>query len=400
VGNTVENIVVVGASAAGSTAAEALRSRGFAGRITMIGEEPHAPYDRPPLSKQLLLGTAGKSDVTLRGWSHFQDLDINIQAGVKAVGADIKRKEVELADGTTVPWDRLIIATGVTPRSLPVGTSKVPVHVLRTVDDALALQDALQGARRILVIGGGVLGTEVAATIRALNIDVVLASPSGLPMEAVIGKGIARQILTMLDDHDVEIRLGGAGRVRAVDAHSMGAIVHFEAGGPVIVDLIIVAIGSIPSVSWLHGSGIRVHDGVVCQDDCSAGDGIYAVGDVARWHNRRFGVSMRIEHRTNATEQALHAAHAITEGSTTPYMPVPYFWSDQFGMKLQVHGYLREHDEMHVVEGDLAAGRMVALYRRGDYLTGVLAVGAAKAARLWRSRVEDQLLWKDALEQA
>lgn len=393
-----EHVVIVGASAAGTSTADALRSHGFEGRITLVGDEPHLPYDRPPLSKQLLKGASEPPDLALRAESHFEEKQIEVRRGVRAVSADARKQHVTLADGTDLRYDRLVVATGVAPRrpSFPVAASAI--HELRTLDDALALRGALGQARRIVVIGGGVLGTELAATARALQVEVILAAPSGPPMSAVLGREVGEQLLGLQAREGVGIRTGAAGRVVSVTRPgNQECSVEFEDGERITADVVAVAAGSIPSSSWLEGSGIPIGDGVECAEDCSAGPGVYAAGDVARWHNRRYGVAMRVEHRTNAIDQALHVAEQIVSGERTPYAPVPYFWSDQFGVRLQAHGYLRGHQEVRVIEGSLSTGRMIALYRRGDRLTGVVAVGAARAARMWRGHLDDQISWRDAL---
>jgi NADPH-dependent 2,4-dienoyl-CoA reductase/sulfur reductase-like enzyme len=390
-------VVIVGGSAGGTSTADALRARGYQGRITLVGDEVHGPYDRPPLSKQILHGTMEPAELTLRPAAHFEDIGVEVRRGVRAVAVNPLQRRVMLGDGDSLSFEQLVIATGVSPRRLPGGQAEGRVHVLRSVDDALVLRAALRHARRVVVVGGGVLGAEVAASVSSLGLEVVIASPAGMPLQAALGETLSRQLMRLHGDHGVRVRTGTDGAVASMRPADNAVTVEFETGSCERADLVVVAIGSEPAVSWLAASGIPVADGVLCAQDCSAGPGIYAVGDVARWYNTRFETSMRIEHRTNATEQAWHVADRIVAGDRLPYRPVPYFWTDQYGLKVQAHGYLRGHDAVQVVHGDLAQSRLVALFRRGDVLTGVVTVGAAKAARTWCARIQEGTLWRDAL---
>ncbi|GGJ22134.1 NAD(P)/FAD-dependent oxidoreductase [Paenarthrobacter histidinolovorans] len=391
-------VVIVGASAGGVSAAEALRARGHTGPIELIGAEKHAPYDRPPLSKQLLKGELLASDVALRASTHLRDLNVAERFGVAATALNTKARTVTLADGTNTDYDRVIIATGVSARQLPIRNSVGGVHTLRTLDEAVALQSAIADAKRVVVVGGGFLGTEIAAAAVALGVDVVLAGKASTLLEGALGATVGEQVAGLHTSRGVELMTGPAATVhqlRVKDGQVTG--VEFRSGEFVQADLVILAVGSEPAVDWLRSSSLSLTDGVDCSSDCSAGEGIYAVGDVARWHNPLFNVSMRIEHRTNATDQAIHVAERILNGDTTAYAPVPYFWSDQFDVKIQAHGYLRGHDEVKVIEGSLDDGRMIAIYRTGGTLTGVVAVGAAKALRQWRGHVATKMDWHDAI---
>ncbi|WP_416416388.1 NAD(P)/FAD-dependent oxidoreductase [Paenarthrobacter aromaticivorans] len=391
-------VVIVGASAGGVSAAEALRARGHAGPIELIGAEKHAPYDRPPLSKQLLKGELLASDVALRASNHLQDLDVTERFGVGATALDTRTRTVTLADGTQTDYERLIIATGVSARRLPSWNSVGGVYTLRTLDEALAVQAAIRGAKRVVVVGGGFLGTEIAAVALTLGAEVVLAGKASALLESSLGTAIGEQVAGLHISRGIQLITGPSATVHQLQVQD-GQVtgVEFRSGEFVQADLVILAIGSEPAVDWLRSSTLSLTDGVDCGSDCSAEEGIYAVGDVARWHNPLFDVSMRIEHRTNATDQAIHVAERILDGDTTAYAPVPYFWSDQFEVKIQAHGYLRGHDEVKIIEGNLDEGRMIAIYRTGRTLTGVVAVGAAKALREWRGHVATKMDWQDAV---
>ncbi|MFG1604848.1 NAD(P)/FAD-dependent oxidoreductase [Actinoplanes sp. NPDC049265] len=369
-------IVVVGASAAGLTAAEALRRAGHAGPITMIGAEPEAPYDRPPLSKQFLSGAWEADRLALRTKEHLDRLDLDLRLGTAATGLDLASRVVRLAGGEQAGFDGLIIATGVEPRRLPGQGG----HVLRTRRDAEDLRGRLGPGRRLAVVGAGFLGAEAAAVARGLGCEVVLLDPAPAPLAHAVGEEVGRMLARVHREQGVDLRTGTG--VAAVTDRG----VLLPDGELVPADAVLVAIGSRPATGWLDGSGLDVTDGVVCDEYCAAAPGVYAAGDVARWFNPLFGAAMRVEHRTNAAEQGLAAAHNLLRpGDAKPFAPVPYFWSDQYDLKIQAYGHLPGHDSVEIAEGDLEQRRFLALYRRAGRLVGALAVGLSpRALRPWR----------------
>ena len=383
------SVVVVGASAAGLAAAETLRREGYDGSLTLIGDEPHAPYDRPPLSKQILAGEWEATQLPLRPYDVLDSLGLELRLGVAATGLDVADRTVKLADGAHVPYDGLVVATGVRPRRLPGEGA----HVLRTLDDALALRDRLGRGRRLIVVGAGFLGAEAAAVAWQLGARVTLLEPAPVPLAHAVGGAVGQVLSQAHLDRGVELRCGVT--VAAVTEDG----VRLADGEVVRGDEVLVAIGSLPNTEWLTDSGLTVDNGVVCDEYSEAAPGVYAAGDVARWHNPLFGVSMRVEHRTHAAEQGMAAArNLLRPQARKPFAPVPYFWSDQYDMKIQAYGYLRGHDEVAVVDGDLAERRFVAAYRTGDRLTGALAVGMPpKAIRGWRQAIAVRAAWRDAV---
>ncbi|MEV0221653.1 FAD-dependent oxidoreductase [Streptomyces sp. NPDC050704] len=385
-------ILVVGASAAGLAAVETLRREGYDGTLTLVGEEPHAPYDRPPLSKQVLSADWDPDRLALRSPADLDVLDLDLRLGSAATGLDPDGREVLLADGTRVAYDGLVVATGVRPRRLP---GEGAAHVLRTLDDALALRDRLGEGRRLVVVGAGFLGAEAAAVARGLGAEVTLLEPAPVPLAHAVGEEVGRVLSAAHLENGVDLRTGVA------VAEVTGAGVRLADGELVEADEVLVAIGSVPNTEWLAGSGLTVGDGLVCDEYSAAAPGVYGAGDVARWHNPLFGTSMRIEHRTNAAEQGMAVARNLLAApqARRPFAPVPYFWSDQYDMKVQAFGYLRGHDEVAVVEGELAARRFVVAYRIGERLTGVLAVGMPpKVIRGWRQAIAVRSTWRDAVE--
>jgi len=382
-------IVVVGASAAGLAAAETLRREGYEGTLTLVGDEPLAPYDRPPLSKQILSGRWRPDRLPLRTPTDLAALDLALRLGVAATGLQLTERTVRLADGTALPYDGLILATGVRPRRLPGEGA----HVLRTLDDALTLRDSLGRGRRLVVVGAGFLGAEAAATARRLGAEVTLLEPAPVPLAHAVGAEVGRMLARVHRDEGVDLRCGTAVTEVTEDG------VLLASGEVVEADEVLVAIGSVPNTAWLDGSGLAVGDGVVCDAYGEAARNVYAAGDVARWYNPLFEASMRIEHRTNAAEMGMAVArNLLAPEARRPFAPVPYFWSDQYDMKVQAYGFLRGHDEVAVVEGALAERRFVAVYRTAERVSGALAVGMPpKAIRGWRQAVATGAGWHETV---
>lgn len=383
------HVLVVGASASGLSTVEALRRHGFAGRITVLGDELHPPYDRPPLSKQVLSGEWHPDRSALRTTEVLGGLDVDLVLGETAVSLDTANRSVTTESGRTISADAIVIATGVRARRLPGTEQLAGVHVLRTLDDALALRRDLQTAQRLVVVGEGVLGSEIAATSRVLGIDVTLVGPLAAPMALQVGPLVSGLLAELHTARGVTLRLGsGVSHLSGTDGRVDG--VHLTTGETVPADVVVVAIGAVPATDWLIDSGLEIDNGVVCDTFCRAAEGIYAVGDVARWHHEHLDRLVRLENRTNATEQAAAIATTIL-GDEKPYVPVPYFWSDQFDVKIQVHGVVPAGAEAEVVEGDIAAGRFVTRHTVDGVVTGIVGWNMPKQSRQRRQDVVDAL---------
>lgn len=396
-------IVVVGGSLAGLRSLEALRKEGHDGELILVGKEPHLPYDRPPLSKQLLRGEWNADKTRLR--FDPSALGVELHLGTWATELDPRAQLLSLSNGTTLAYDGLVIATGADARPIPAtlpGGDLLGVHTLRTLDDALALRAALEAKPAVCIIGAGFIGLEVASSCRALGLACTVIEPLARPLETKIGMRMAELIMAMHRDAGVVLRTGvgvaalhGAGRVEQVELTD---------GTRVQAQLVVVGIGVTPNVAWLAGSGVAIGNGVECDATCASSvPNIVAAGDIARWPNAFAGERMRVEHWTHAVEQAAHAARRLLRGpeATEPFTPVPYFWSDQLGVKIQFAGHTRggdDADEVRVVEGSEAERKLVALYGRKDRVVGVLALG--KPARLvhYRKRIADGMTWREANE--
>lgn len=398
-----DRIVVVGASLAGFRAAEALRTLGFDGALTLVGEEAHAPYDRPPLSKQVLTGEWDVDRIVLPSAAPAEDGTdpFDWRLGERAVALDLTAREVELGGGDRVGFDGLVIATGCRPRSIG-GEDLAGVHVLRTLDDALALRaDLERGPSRVAVIGAGFIGSEVAASCRARGLDVTVIEALPVPLERALGAEMGALVAELHRDHEVDLRLGvgvdgfaddGAGRVSGV---------RLADGTTADAGVVVVGIGVIPNTEWLEGSGLTLANGVVCDATTLAAPGVVAAGDVARWPNARFGGElMRIEHWDNAIEMAQAAAArllAASDDTAVPYEPVPWFWSDLYDRKIQLAGRSGPDDEVQVVTGDVAERRFVALYGRNGRLVGALGWNRPRHIIQWRQRLAEGLDYADAV---
>mgnify|MGYP001410726233 CR=1 FL=1 len=393
-----QRVVVVGASLAGLRAAEELRALGHDGPITLVGDEPHRPYDRPPLSKQVLAGTKEPADVALTvAGGELDALDLEWHLGETATGLDLATREVRLGGGERLPFDGLVIATGASARRLPGTDHLAGVHTLRTLDDCLAIRAALDATpRRVAVVGAGFIGAEVAATCRGLGIEVSLIEALPVPLERGLGPVMGAVVADLHRDHGVDVRLGvGVVRIEGGDRVER---VQLTDGTVLDVDLVVIGIGVAPNTGWLDDSGLTIDNGVVCDATCLAAPGVVAAGDVARWPNPRFGEVMRVEHWDNAIAMGTHAARTLL-GATgpEPFAPVPWFWSDQYDRKIQLAGRAGPGDEVRVVSGTVEDRRFVALYGRDGRVVGVLGMNQpAKVAR-WRALVEGRALWDDAL---
>jgi 3-phenylpropionate/trans-cinnamate dioxygenase ferredoxin reductase subunit len=389
------DVVVVGASAAGLTAAETLRRDGYTGRLTLVGAEDRLPYDRPPLSKQVLAGGWPPEKVELRGAAALEGLDAQWTLGVPAAGLDVAGRRLTLADGRELSFDGLVLATGVRPRRLPAGHELAGVHVLRTLEDALALRTGLLAARRVAVVGAGFLGAEVAAVAREMGLEVTVVDPLPAPMIRQFGPVVGGLLADLHTAHGVRVRCGvGLREILGQDGRVTGVLTDDDERVP--ADLVLVAIGSAPAVDWLAGSGLGIGNGVECDEFCRAAPGVVAAGDVANWPHPGVGERIRVEHRMNATEQGAAAARALL-GSTEPFAPVPYFWTDQYDVKIQVYGHVPPTAEFAVVEGDPATGRFAALYGHGGHVVAALTWNMAKQARLLRAQVIARTPWADAV---
>ncbi|MBL1087074.1 FAD-dependent oxidoreductase [Streptomyces actinomycinicus] len=387
-------VTIVGASLAGLYAARELRAQGYDGRLVIVGEEPHRPYDRPPLSKDFLTGRADENQLALTDAEETAGLDAEWLLGVRARGLDPRGRTVLLGDGRTVSTDGVVIATGATARRLP-GEGYAGVHTLRTLDDARALRAALTGGpRRIVVIGGGFIGAETASSCARLGHAVTVVEAAPLPLLPQLGPQMAAVCAALHRRGGVELVTGTGVSALTGTGTSTGtgavAGVDLADGRRLPADLVIVGIGARPNTAWLVGSALTLHDGVLCDDGCvTALPQVVAVGDVARTGG------IRAEHWTSATEQPRVAVTNLLAGRTlATARAVPYFWSDQYGSRIQFAGRYRDGDTVHLTEGGMAddggpgeAG-LLARYERDGRTVAVLSVDRPRAFMRFRRALQ------------
>ena len=395
-----ERIVVVGGSLAGLRAVETLRAGGHDGELVVVGAEQHRPYDRPPLSKKLLAGEWEPDRIELRKPDDLDSLGVTWRLGAPAAALDIGARRLMIADGSDISFDGLVLATGSAPRRLPGQGDWPHVVELRTLDDALDLRARLRGGTaRVVVIGAGFIGLEVAATARGLSNSVVVLEGAPAPLIRGLGAEMGAACAAVHADHDVEIRCGIT--VDSIDA----AGVLLGDGEHVPGDVIVVGIGVAPVTDWLAGSGLEIRDGIVCDARLNAGaPGVYAAGDAARWPNQLFDEEMRVEHWTNAAEQgAAAASNLLAESrgeSGEAYAPVPFFWSDQYDRRIQFLGRAAPDDDVRVVSGSIEERSFLALYGRGGRLHGVLGMNLPRPVMKFRPLLAQRATWDDAVDLA
>lgn len=385
------HVVIVGASLAGLRAGEALRREGFAGSLTIIGEEAHRPYNRPPLSKQILTGRYTPAELHL---PCEDGLDAHWLLGRRAVQLDLDAGCVRLEDGSASPFDGVVIATGVAARRPGIPGARLEgVHVVRTLDDALSLQAGLLAGRRLVVAGAGFIGCEVAASARQLGLDVTVVEPGSSPMARLLSPELGAVFEAIHREKGVRFAFG-----RHVAALEGGASVReavLDDGERLQADIVLFGLGAMPATDWLQGSGLVLENGVVCDEFCLAEGGggrVAAAGDVAAWRNIAYGgVTMRVEHWSNAVDQAVAAARSLLAGRRDPYTPLISLWSDQYEYKLQALGLPALADRAEMVHGNVAERKFVAECLAGDRLVGVVGVNMPARMAAYRSRLANDI---------
>lgn len=383
--------------------------------MTLIGAEPHLPYDRPPLSKEFLTGDQDPGSLALDPDGAYDGLDVDVMLSTHAVGLDLEARTVAIApaaggNAETVPFDGLVIATGATARPLPGVGNLAGVHTLRTLDDAAAIREGLVAGARVAVVGGGFIGSEVAASAAARGCDVTVIEAAPAPLVRGLGVEMGTRVGALHGQNGVELRLGvGVDGVLGTDRVEAVAMTD---GSRIPADLVVVGIGVIPNTAWLDGSGLQVDNGVVCDETlCCGPPGVYAVGDVARapnrwlspWHGDR---PIRVEHWTAAVEHGMAVGRNLTApAEAQPYSSVPFVWSDQYGARIQIAGHPDAGDDVEVLVGsaedDPDSGRsFLAGYRRDGRLSAVMALDAIRPFVRFRRLLASHPTWDEALELA
>ncbi|MGW2034836.1 NAD(P)/FAD-dependent oxidoreductase [Streptomyces argyrophylli] len=390
-------IVVVGASLAGLRAAEALREEGFTGSLTVVGDEPHAPYDRPPLSKQVLLGqaTAETTELPMR-----RDPDAEWRLGVRATGLDLLGKRVLLEDGESLPYDRVLIATGTRARPWPHKDEAAldGVFTLRSREDGAGLAERLaERPERVLVIGGGFTGSEIASACRELGVQVTVTERGPAPLVGALGGTLSKLAAVMQRNNGVDLRTGVT--VTALNGNGSFTGAELSDGSRVDADVCVAALGAIRNVEWLADSGLAAGPrGIACDAGCRAfnmygivTDDVFVAGDVSRFPHPLFGYQLlSLEHWGNAVEQAEVAAHNMVNPGPLqrPHLAVPVFWSTQFGLNIKSVGVPTYSDHVVIAQGSLEARRLAMVYGYKGRVTAAVTVDMAKSLDYYRHLIE------------
>ncbi|HNM85337.1 MAG TPA: FAD-dependent oxidoreductase [Mycobacterium sp.] len=376
-------VVIVGGGLAASRMAEQLRRAEHTGEIVIVSDEAHLPYDRPPLSKDVLhKDDLGFGDVTLKPQEFYDENDITLKLGAAVTAVDTGTRTVALADGSTVDYDELVIATGVVPKRIPSFPDLAGIHVLRNYDESQALRAEAASARKAVVIGAGFIGCEVAASLRNLGVDVVLVEPQPQPLASVLGEQIGALVTRLHRGEGVDVRTGvGVDEVRGADRVQQVVLAD---GSEIDADLVIVGIGSRPAVDFLADSGIAVDNGVICDNvGRTSAEHVWALGDVASWRDAT-GHQARVEHWSNVAEQARVLVPSMLGEEVPEAVVVPYFWSDQYDVKIQCLGEPEADDVVHLVEDD--GRKFLAYYERDGVVVAV--VGGGMPGKVMKARAK------------
>ncbi|MCG3751991.1 NAD(P)/FAD-dependent oxidoreductase [Amycolatopsis sp. Poz14] len=386
-----DRIVVVGASVAGVNAVETLRKNGFGGEITLVGAEPELPYDRPPLSKDALKTGPGAAPAALQSPEWYPEHGITLRLGQPAAGLSAADRQVTLADGSSLRYDGLVVATGSAVRAWGQSARTGPVRTLRTLSDAAALHGELRPGRHVVIIGAGFIGLEIAATARELGLDVSVIEIEAAPLARVLGAETGRWFAELHAANGVSMRCGS--RIERMERSGGQTKIELSDGTGLTADVVVAGVGVTPATAWLARSNISIDDGIVCDERLRTTlPGVVAAGDIARWHNPLFGHDMRVEHWLNAVEQGQHAALSLL-GSDEPYTHVPYFWSDQFDAKIHSVGITADADTSAVRRLD-ANGISVVFGRRG-LVCGALCVNSPRDIAHYRQAIRNRTPWND-----
>ena len=377
-------IVIVGGGLAAARAAEQLRRAEYSGAVTIVSDETHLPYDRPPLSKEVLRSEDHSfEDVTLKPREYYDENNITLSLGSAATTLDIEGKAVTLADGTVLGYHELIIATGLAPRRIPSFPALDGIFVLRSYDESLALRKRAGSTRRAVVVGAGFIGCEVAASLRGLGVEVVMVEPQPAPLASVLGEQIGALVSRLHRAEGVDVRVGVG--VAEVSGDEKVENVVLTDGTELEADLVVVGIGSRPATDWLEGSGVDVDNGVVCDKvGHTSAHHVWALGDVASWQDAT-GHQARVEHWSNVAEQARVLVPVMLGRQPPEAVVVPYFWSDQYDVKIQCLGEPEADDIVHMIEDD--GRKFLAFYERDGIFAGVVGGGMPGKVMKARSKI-------------
>jgi 3-phenylpropionate/trans-cinnamate dioxygenase ferredoxin reductase subunit len=369
-------MLIVGANLAGGRAAESLRKLGFEGRIVLVGAEKDRPYDRPPLSKKAMRGQMPEEKLFFRPLDYYDKQRIELHLGARATRLHATAREVELEGGRRLAFDKLLVATGADVRRLTCPGAELPgIHYLRTLEDARGIRAELAPGKRLVVVGAGVIGMEVAASCREEGLEVIVLEIADLPLVRAFGRDVGKLYGDFHRDRGVDVRCGVG--VASFRGHGRVEEVVTTTGEAIPCDFVVAGIGVVPATGWLEGSGVTLDRGVVVNERCETSlPGVYAAGDIARFFHPRFGRHVMVESVDNAQTQSITAVGNMM-GKSDVFSPVPFFWSDQFDLKLQSVGAVDDYDRV-VFRGSVADRAFAAFLLKGELVTGVIGVNRLK----------------------
>lgn len=399
----VADVTIIGAGVAGVRTAQSLRRHGFGGSITLLGDEFHLPYDRPPLSKKIITGEEQLHDIHLCTADELDKLDVTYRPGSRVTHLDTDARTLTLADGSGVPYRQLVIASGARPKALPGAPELGNVFLLRTIDDGLQVREAAKGAQRACVVGGGVLGAEIAASLRFHGLDVtVVEFAPGLLARSLGDSAVASTLLALHRDSGVDVRLNTGVTGLVGEGSVTGVALDDDTTLP--ADLVVIALGVRPETEWLEDSGLALDDGVLCDPQLrTSAPNVFAVGDVVRMVDGEGGTSERAEHWTNAVEQADVVARNLIAGTTgelASHVAAPYVWSDQHHERIQIIGSTGGADVEEVIPHPEHAGRLLCVFGTDGHFTGAAAIGMPRPIARLRPMLAGKVPFTEALELA
>jgi 3-phenylpropionate/trans-cinnamate dioxygenase ferredoxin reductase subunit len=370
------SFVIVGAGLCGGAAAQTLREEGFDGRITLVGEEPHLPYERPPLSKEYLRGEQEKDQLFVHPEAWYSEQEVEARLGIRATAIELAAKTVALSDGDELTYDSLLIATGGRPRHLDHEPSERVLY-LRTIEDCDRLRKRISLGSRLVVVGAGFIGAEVSASARTIGADVTMLEVLDVPLPKVLGEDLGKVYAAIHRDKGVDLRTGEG--VESVEERDAGVVIRTTKGDAIEADVVVVGVGIEPNVELAERAGLELTNGIAVDEFCrTSAEGVFAAGDVADHYHPVFGRRIRVEHFDNALKHGANAARNML--GEEPYDDPHWFWSDQYEYNLQYGGFAYEWDDV-IVRGSLDERDFAAFFLKDGVLLAALGLNRGREVR-------------------
>ena len=381
----IASYVIVGAGIAGNAAAETLRKQGFEGEVHLVGAEPHRPYDRPPLSKEFLSGSKEQDKLFFKPEDFYAEHSIQLHLGTEATALDPTSKTLTLADGSSLRFDKLLLATGSRVRTLPIPGSELEgIHYLRTIDDSQAIARSMNSASRVVIVGAGFIGSEVAAVCKTAGLEVTVLEIQPQPMAHILGEEMGAIYANLHTSRGIDLRLQEG--ISGIRGSSRAEQVTTDQGNAIDCDFVVIGVGIAPDTALAESAGLEVDRGILVDEHCQTSHpDIYAAGDVANWFHPGLGHRLRVEHWDNALNQGAAAAKSML-GAPEPYSPTLYFWSDQYDLSIQYLGHATEWDEI-AVRGNPDEEKFTAFYLKDGLVHGALVVNNFRDIRPTRTLI-------------